>query len=93
MAVLSDKNLKDYKSTLNELKTQVNGWTTYLNDAESTLNKSTGNIFKVQYAKGGKASKNIQTIIDTLQKLQKDLKTLINDANAYYTTAHNASKK
>lgn len=93
MAVLTDKNLATYKKYLNDLSIQVNSWSKYLSTAESTINKGTGSTFRSQYAKGKKATTNIQTIIDILQSLQKDLKKLISDANAFYTTSYNASKK
>ena len=93
MAVLTDKNLATYKKYLNDLSVQVNSWSKYLSTAESTINKGTGSTFRSQYAKGKKATTNIQTIIDILQSLQKDLKKLISDANAFYTTSYNASKK
>ena len=93
MAVLSDKNLKAYKKSLDDLNAQVKAWKTYLSQAETTLNKGTGSTFRTNYAKGKKATQNIQAVIDILQSLQKDLNNLINDANAFYTTSHNASKK
>lgn len=93
MAVLSDQNLVNYKKYLSDLSIQINGWSKYLSTAETTLNKGTGSTFRTQYAKGKKATTNIQSVIDILQSLQKDLKTLINDANAFYTTSYNASKK
>ena len=93
MAVLTDKNLATYKKYLNDLSVQVNSWSKYLSTAESTINKGTGSTFRSQYTKGKKATTNIQTIIDILQSLQKDLKKLILDANAFYTTSYNASKK
>ena len=93
MAVLTDKNLATYKKYLNDLSVQVNSWSKYLSTAESTINKGTGNTFRTKYTKGKKATTNIKTIIDILQSLQKDLKKLISDANAFYTTSYNASKK
>ena len=93
MAVLTDKNLSTYKKYLNDLSIQVNSWSKYLSTAESTITKGTGNTFRSQYSKGKKATTNIKTIIDILQSLQKDLKKLISDANAFYTTSYNASKK
>ncbi len=93
MAVLTDKNLATYKKYLNDLSIQVNSWSKYLSTAESTINKGTGNTFRTKYTKGKKATTNIKTIIDILQSLQKDLKKLISDANAFYTTSYNASKK
>ena len=93
MAVLSDQNLVKYKSYLDDLKTQVNSWTKYLSNAETALNSSVGNTFKTQYSKGKKAAANIQSIIDILQSLKKDLNTLVTDATAFYTTSLNASKK
>ena len=93
MAILTDKNLVEYKKNLTELSTQINGWTKYLSTAESTINKGTGSTFRNQYTKGKKATTNIQVIIDTLQSLQKDLNKLVSDANAFYTTSYNASKK
>lgn len=64
-----------------------------MSTAESLINKGTGSTFRTKYAKGKKATTNIQTVIDILQSLQKDLNVLINDANAFYTTSYNASKK
>lgn len=93
MPLLTDKNLSTYKKCLDDLSIQVNSWTKYLSTAESTINKGTGSTFRSQYTKGKKATTNIQTIIDILQSLQKDLKKLISDANAFYTTSYNASKK
>lgn len=93
MAVLTDKNLTNYKKYLTELKTQINAWSKYLSTAESTINKGTGSTFRTEYAKGKKATTNIQSVIDILQSLQKDLNKLISDANAFYTTSYNASKK
>ncbi len=93
MAVLSDKNLENYKKYLDDLKIQINAWTKYLSTAEQTLNKGTGSTFRSQYAIGKKATTNIQSVVDILQSLQKDLKNLITDANAFYTTSYNASKK
>ena len=93
MAVLTDKNLSTYKKYLNDLSIQVNSWSKYLSTAESTITKGTGSTFRFQYAKGKKTTTNIKTIIDILQSLQKDLKKLISDANAFYTTSYNASKK
>lgn len=57
------------------------------------LINGTGSEFRSKYAKGKKATENIKTIIDILQSLQKDLKILVNDANTFYTTSYNASKK
>ena len=93
MPLLTDKNLTNYKKYLNDLSLQINSWSKYLSTAESTINKGTGSTFRSQYTKGKKATTNIQTIIDILQSLQKDLKKLILDANAFYTTSYNASKK
>ena len=93
MAVLSDKNLTEYKKYLDDLKVQINGWTKYLSNAESLINKGTGSTFRTQYAKGKKATANIQQVVDILQSVQKDLNKLISDANAFYTTSYNASKK
>lgn len=93
MAVLTDQNLTNYKKYLDDLKTQVNGWTSYLANAESAINKGTGSEFRTKYAKGKKATTNIQTVIDVLQSLKSDLNKLISDANAFYTTSYNASKK
>ena len=92
MPLLTDKNLTNYKKYLNDLSLQINSWSKYLSTAESTINKGTGSTFRSQYTKGKKATTNIQTIIDILQSLQKDLKKLILDANAFYTTSYNASK-
>ena len=93
MAILTDQNLVEYKKYLTDLSTQIKGWTKYLSTAESTINKGTGSTFRTQYAKGKKATANIQSIIDILQSLQKDLNKLVSDANAFYTTSYNASKK
>ena len=93
MAVLTDNNLVSYKKALDDLKVQINGWTKYLSNAETVINKGTGATFRTQYSKGKKATANIQSIIDILQSLQKDLNNLISDANAFYTTSYNASKK
>lgn len=93
MPLLTDKNLSNYKKYLDDLSLQINSWSKYLSTAESTINKGTGSTFRSQYTKGKKATTNIQTIIDILQSLQKDLKKLILDANAFYTTSYNASKK
>lgn len=93
MAVLTDQNLVNYKKYLDDLSIQIKAWTKYLSAAESTLNKGTGSTFRTKYAKGKKATTNIQSIIDILQSLQKDLNKLISDANAFYTTSYNASKK
>lgn len=57
------------------------------------LINGTGSEFRNKYAKGKKATENIKTIIDILQSLQKDLKLLVDDANTFYTTSYNASKK
>ena len=92
MAVLSDANLKKYKTSLDKLKTEVNNWDKYLTDAETLINKSTGNTFKAEYAQGKKAVENIQGIIDVLQKLKKDLKKLLTAANDFYTTSAKAAK-
>lgn len=93
MAVLTDQNLANYKKYLDDLSVQIKAWTKYLETAETTINKGTGSTFRTQYAKGKKATQNIQAIIDILQSLQKDLNNLITDANAFYTTSYNASKK
>lgn len=93
MAVLTDQNLVEYRNALNDLKTQINGWTSYLSSAESLINKGVGATFRTKYAKGKKATTNIQSIIDILQSLKKDLSKLVSDANAFYTTSYNASKK
>ncbi len=93
MAVLSDANLKLYKKYVTDLQTQVNAWKTYLSTASSAINKGTGSTFRTEYAKGKKATENIQAIIDILQSLQGDLNKLIADANAYYNTSVKASKK
>ncbi len=93
MAVLTDQNLVQYKKNLDDLSVQIKSWTKYLSTAESLINKGTGSTFRTKYAKGKKATTNIQTVIDILQSLQKDLNVLINDANAFYTTSYNASKK
>ena len=93
MAVLTDKNLTAYKKALDDLRTQINGWTKYLSDAETLINKGTGATFRSEYAKGKKATQNIQSIIDILQSLKSDLNKLISDANAFYTTSYNASNR
>lgn len=93
MAVLTDKNLTNYKNYLESLKTQVAAWTNYLADAEKLINSGTGSTFRTNYSKGKKATTNIQSIIDILQSLRKDLNQLIGDANTFYTTSYNASKK
>lgn len=93
MAVLTDQNLVTYKKYIDDLQTQIKSWNTYLSSAERTLNNSTGSTFRSKYAIGKKATTNIQSIIDILQSLQKDLNKLISDANAFYTTSINASKK
>ena len=93
MAILTDKNLVEYKKNLTELSTQINGWTKYLSTAETTITKGTGSTFRTKYVKGQKATQNIKDIIDILQSLQKDLNKLVSDANAFYTTSYNASKK
>ena len=93
MAVLSDKNLVNYKKYLDDLNIQIKSWTKYLSSAEGVINKGTGSAFRLDYAKGKKATSNIQSMIDILQSLQKDLNKLISDANAFYTTSYNASKK
>ena len=93
MAVLTDQNLKNYKKNLDDLNVQINSWTKYLSTAETCINKGVGSTFRTKYTKGKKATEQIKTIIDILQSLQKDLKALVNDANAFYTTSYNASKK
>lgn len=93
MAVLTDQNLVTYKKYIDDLQTQIKAWNTYLSSAERALNSSTGSTFRSKYAKGKKATTNIQSIIDILQSLQKDLSKLVTDANAFYTTSYNASKK
>ena len=93
MALLTDQNLVNYKKALDELSTQINSWSTFLTDASTVLNKGTGSEFRANYSIGKKASTNMQTVIDILQSLQKDLQKLITDANAFYTASYNASKK
>ena len=60
---------------------------------QQLLINGTGNTFRTNYAKGKKASQNISEIIDILGTVQSDLKKLIVDAKAFYTTSYNASKK
>ena len=93
MAVLTDQNLVNYKKALDDLKVQVSAWTKYLSDAETALNSSTGKTFRDEYTKGKNATKSIQEIIDILQSLKKDFNTLVSDANAFYVTSYNESKK
>ena len=93
MVVLSDENLSTYKSTLDELQTEINSWSKYLSVASETLNKGIGSTFRTQYSVGKKATTNIQSIIDILQSLQNDLKKLISDANDYYKACTKAHKK
>lgn len=93
LAVLTDQNLVNYKKYLDDLNVQIKAWTKYLSSAENTLNSGTGSTFRTKYAKGKKATTNIQSVIDILQSLQKDLNKLIADASAFYTTSYNASKK
>lgn len=40
MAVLTDKNLANYKKYLSDMKTQVSAWTTYLSNAETLIQKN-----------------------------------------------------
>ena len=93
MAIISDQNLTSFKQCLDDLKIQTNLWTTYLNNAQEQISSNVGITFRTQYAKGKKATENIQTIINTLQSLQKQLNTLINDSNTFYSTAKKASSK
>lgn len=93
MAVLSDENLASYKTQIDNLNTQISAWSAYLKDAESELSSSTGTMFRLKYSKGLKATTNIKIIIDILQSVQKDLKALVDTANAFYTTSLEASKK
>ena len=93
MAVVSDQNLAAYKSTLDDLQTEINSWSKYLSIASETLNKGIGSTFRTQYSIGKKATANIQSIIDILQSLQGDLNKLIEDANTFYKKSANASKK
>ena len=67
MAVLTDQNLVTYKKYIDDLQTQIKAWNTYLSSAERALNSSTGSTFRSKYAKGKKATTNIQSIIDILQ--------------------------
>lgn len=60
---------------------------------QQLLINGTGNTFRTNYTKGKKASQNISEIIDILGTVQSDLKKLIVDADAFYTTSYNASKK
>lgn len=90
MAVLTDQNLVEYKKALDVLNTEVNKWTSYLNNAKQLISSGTGSAFRTKYAKGKKASQNIQSIIDILQSLQNDLKALIADATTFYNTSYNA---
>ena len=93
MAVLSDQNLAAYKQRIDDLTAQVTSWTQYLSEAESVLNKGTGSTFRTKYAKGQKATTNIQKIIDILQSLKKDLNILLDAAHSFYSTSYAASKK
>ena len=93
MAILTDKNLTRYKTYLDELKTQVKLWPKYLSDAEEQLTGPVGMNFKTNYQKGKNTVQNIETVINVLKKLEKSMNTLIEDAEAFYTTSCNASRK
>ena len=93
MAVLTDANLKLFKKNINTLQAEVNMWTNYLQTASTSISKGTGSRFRTEYAKGKKATENIQAIIDILTSQKADLDKLVKDANTYYTKSYNASKK
>lgn len=93
MAVLTDQNLRNYAKYLDQLAGAISSMNTELDKAETLLNKSTGATFRANYAKGKKATSNIQSIIDILQSLKKDLNTLVNDGKKFYETSLQASKK
>ncbi len=42
---LSDQNLQEYKKYLGDLRIQINGWTKYLQDASTAINKRNRKYF------------------------------------------------
>lgn len=92
MAVLTDQNLTEYKKAIDSLNVEIGKWSTYLSNAEKVLNNSTGSTFRTKYAKGKKATQNIQSVIDILQALKNDLTKLVNDATNFYNISLAASR-
>ena len=93
MAVLSDKNLKEFKTALDDLEKQTKNWDKCLTDASNSLNKSVGKTFKAEYEMGKNAAEKMQTVLGLLKTLQGDLSTLVVTAEVYYDECAKASKK
>lgn len=92
MAVLTDANLKKFKTNIDNLQTEVNKWSQYIGDAKTQVNSSIGSQFRTDFAIGKKATENITSILDLLTTLEKDLKTLVNESNKFYSSAVKANK-
>ena len=91
--ILTDANLKKYKTALDGLKSQLSKWDNNLSKAEKQITSGTGATFRTEYAKGKKATESIKSVIDILQSLKTDLNQLSVDADEFYTKAAKAAKK
>lgn len=91
--MLSDANLKKFRQYIDELSSHVQNSKKVLSNAETLISKGIGSTFRTEYAKGKKATTNIQSIIDILQSLEGDLNKLTLDAKSYYNALNQASKK
>ena len=93
MAVLSDANLKKYKTAIDGLSQSASSWKNLLENASTQITKGVGSDFRLKYTKGQEASTRIENIVNTLKSLDMELKTIVKDGKNFYTQSVNAAKK